>query len=181
MTSSTATQTNRWLVSSIDHCIVGAWYHSLWVKVRLRLTLFWYKPPSFSCGNYALKILFGIRTTWFTYESRKGWIKTRSTQASFPPVTLKWAYLVQERPCYSCCKGLICINSVCVYCCRDGGAIISLCQALSQGRWAKNVGERWKSKRAINAVSPQLPLQHFSMCFSHYLECWNRLAGDGKN
>ena len=54
--------------------------------VRLRLNLFWYKPPVFSYGNHALKILFSIRRTWFTKESRKGCIKKRSTRASLPPV-----------------------------------------------------------------------------------------------
>ena len=28
-------------------------YASLWMNERLRLTLFWYKPLSFSCGNHA--------------------------------------------------------------------------------------------------------------------------------
>ena len=37
-------------------------YPSHWMNVRLRLTLFWYKPPSFSYGNYVWKIVVSIRT-----------------------------------------------------------------------------------------------------------------------
>ena len=47
--------------------------------MRLRLTLFWYKPPSFSYENM-------LKNTW----RRKGCIKTRWTPASFPPATVKW-------------------------------------------------------------------------------------------
>ena len=54
------------------------------MNVRLRLTSFGYKPPLFSYGNCAWKILVKIRTTWFTPESRKGCIKTRSTSTAFP-------------------------------------------------------------------------------------------------
>ena len=38
---------------------------------------------------------------------------------------------------------------------------ISLCQALGQGRLVKKASEQWKSKQAINVVSPKLPRATF--------------------
>ena len=54
------------------------------MNVRLRLTLSGYKPPLFSYGNCAWKVLVRLRTTWFTPESWMGCIKTRLTSAAFP-------------------------------------------------------------------------------------------------
>jgi len=55
------------------------------VNVRLRLTLSQGQTSfNVSYGKCAWKILVRIRTTWFTPESRKGCIKTRSTSAAFP-------------------------------------------------------------------------------------------------
>ena len=65
-----------------------AWYPSLRVNVRLRLTLFWYKPL-FSYANHAWKILVSIRTLFF-WDRSNGCIKTRSTPASFLSITVKW-------------------------------------------------------------------------------------------
>ena len=57
--------------------------------MRLRLTLFWYKPPLFSYANHAWKILVSIRTLFF-WDRSNGCIKTRSTPASFLSITVKW-------------------------------------------------------------------------------------------
>ena len=60
------------------------------MNARLRLTIFWYKPLSFFCENYAWKVIVSIRTTWFTWYSRKG------CSSSFLPVTVKWCILEQK-------------------------------------------------------------------------------------
>ena len=44
----------------------------------------------FSYGNYAWKVLVSIIPTSFTWESRKGCIKTRSTPALYPSISVKW-------------------------------------------------------------------------------------------
>ena len=54
------------------------------------MTLFWYKLPLLCYGNCPWKILVSIRMTWFTQQSRKVCINTKSLSASLPSITVKW-------------------------------------------------------------------------------------------
>ena len=81
------------------------WYPSLRVNVRLRLTLFSYKPPLLCYGNCPWKILVSIRTTWFIWQSKKACIKIRSPPASLLSVTVKMAY--SDRAIFSARRRLL--------------------------------------------------------------------------
>ena len=74
---------------TMDHFTVMSLYPSLWVNVRLS----W---PCHDTNLFPFLMEIMLKNTSYhknkiiTYEGRRGCIKTRSTSASFPPVTVKW-------------------------------------------------------------------------------------------